>query len=85
MASDVAKFKKQQSLQEAASQQGLHGFAHVSRHDFIEARTTRGAERMLQILEQGNYKTVEHLMNQPNWGLEEEQKDMSHFDAKRLS
>ncbi len=72
MQSEVAYFKTQQALQEQAAQRGLDGYALVSRHDFIEARMERGAERLLALIDQGKHEEAEKLMNTPTWGLEED-------------
>lgn len=72
--SEIARFREQQSQQEEAARLGLAGPAIVSRHDFINARAERGAERILQLLAQGNYKEAEQQMNLPDWGLEGEEK-----------
>ena len=68
----VAKFRQEQTLQEQAAQRGLDGYALVSRHDFIEARMERGAERLLELIDKGKHEEAEKLMNTPTWGLEED-------------
>ncbi len=83
--SEVTLFRAQQALHEDAARLGLSGLAITSRHELINARATRGAERILQLIEQGKYAEAQALMNTPNWGVEEEGKeDMSHFDTASL-
>lgn len=74
MQSRIARFREQQSQAEEAAFLGLSGFAIVSRHDFLEARTERGAERLLRLLGQGKYEEVAAQMNMPDWGMSEEEK-----------
>ncbi|MGH2482024.1 MAG: hypothetical protein ACRDHW_20435, partial [Ktedonobacteraceae bacterium] len=54
-ASHVASFREQQSLEEASARLGLTGPAMVAQHETINARATRGAERILQLVEQGKH------------------------------
>lgn len=68
--SEVAHFCEQQACQEEAVHLGCSGLALVARHDFIEARATRGAEHILQLLAQGRYQDAEAQMNLPDWGQE---------------
>jgi len=83
--SDVTQFREQQACQEEAARLGLSGPAIVSRHDFIEARAERGAERILQLLAQGRYAEAEAQMNLPGWELgEAEERAISHFDTTGL-
>ena len=70
--SEVARFRQQQALQEQAAQQGLSGLAVVSRHDFIEARMERGAERLLHLIKEGKHEEVKRLMETEAWALEGE-------------
>jgi hypothetical protein len=70
--SEVVQFRQQQALQEQAAQQGLYGLAVVSRHDFIEARMERGAERLLQLIKEGKHEEVKLLMETEAWALEGE-------------
>jgi DNA-nicking Smr family endonuclease len=83
--SDVAQFREQQARQEEAARVGLSGPAVVSRHDFIEARAERGAERILQLLAQGRYAEAEAQMDLPGWGVDEaEEHVLSHVDTTGL-
>lgn len=71
-ASKIARFRERQASQEKAARLGLSGPAVVARHDFIEARATRGAARILYLLAQGRHEEAEAQINLPNWGVEEE-------------
>lgn len=67
--SEVARFRREQALHEQATQNALFGLAYgVSRHDFIEARTTRGADRILQLLDTGKQEEAMALWETPDWG-----------------
>lgn len=67
--SEIAQFRHEQALQEQAAQNALFGLAcGVSRHDFIEARTTRGADRILQLLDAGKQEEAMALWETPDWG-----------------
>jgi len=70
--SEVARFREQQALEEQAARLGLSGYAITARHDFIEARAQRGAERILQLIAEGKEAEALTLMNEPHWGLEAE-------------
>lgn len=84
MQSETTLFRMQQHQEEEAARLGLSGLAMTSRHDFIEARATRGAEQILHLLTQGKYAEAHAQMNLPGWGQgEEEEQQMSHFDDKR--
>ena len=81
MQSETTLFRMQQHQEEEAARLGLSGLAMTSRHDFIEARTTRGAEQILHLLAQGKYAEAQVQMNLPDWGLGEgTAEQMSHFD-----
>lgn len=83
--SNVARIRQQIVHEEMAAHLGLTGPAITSRHEFINARATRGAVRILQLVEQGRCAEAQALMNIPNWGVEEEEKEgMSHFDTFSL-
>ena len=69
--SEIAGFRHQQALQEQAAQQGLNGFAAVASHETITARMDRGAERLLQLLQEGKHEEVAILMETTSWALEE--------------
>ncbi len=61
--STITQFREQQALQEEAARQGLCGLASgFSRHDFIEARAERGAQLILQLIEQGEHEEAQKLM-----------------------
>ena len=70
--SEVAQFRQQQTSREEAALLGLRGLASgVSRHDFIEARMERGAERILWLLQEGKDEEAQYLMNTRAWGQQE--------------
>jgi hypothetical protein len=78
-ASDIAKFRQEQALQEQATHQALYGFASVATHASINARMQRGADYLLTLLEAGKYEEVIQLMETRTWGMEEEDgKDTYH-------
>ena len=84
MQSEITPFRVQQHQEEEAARLGLSGLAMTSRHDFIEARATRGAEHILRLLTEGNYAEAQAQMNLPDWGQGEgEEQRMLHFDNKR--
>ena len=70
--SEVARLRQQIQTEYEAAQRGLAGLASgVARHDFIEARMERGAEYLLQLIEEGKHEEVVSLMETPAWCLEE--------------
>jgi hypothetical protein len=69
--SEIARFREQQALEEAAARLALSGFAITARHDIITARMQRGGERILQLIAQGKHEEAQALMNSNNWGVEE--------------
>ncbi len=69
--SDVARFRQQQELQEDAAKRGLYGPAVVANHESITARMQRGAEYLLQLIQEGKHEQVALLMETETWGLEE--------------
>jgi hypothetical protein len=69
--SQVAQFRASQALQEQSARMGLQGYALTTSHDIILARAQRGADRILQLLEEGNYEQAHALWNMPGWGIEE--------------
>lgn len=69
--SDVARFRRQQALEEEAARLALSGYAVTARHDFITARMQRGGERILRLIEQGKHEEAMVLLNSENWGGEE--------------
>ncbi len=70
--SAIARFREQQTLQEAAAKQALYGPAITARHAFITARMEQAADRLLRLCEEGKHKEAITLMETPTWGLEEE-------------
>ena len=69
--SEVARFRRQQALEEEAGRLALYGYAEVARHDRINARMTRGGERILSLIADGKHEEAQALMNKDNWGVEE--------------
>jgi hypothetical protein len=53
------------------AQRGLLGPAVVARHDFIEARLSRGADHILELIEQHRLSDAIRLMDHACWGEEE--------------
>ena len=53
--SDIARFREEQALEEESARLALTGYAITARHDFITARAQRGAERILQLIEEGKH------------------------------
>ena len=79
--SEVASLMRRIDLEREAAQQGLTGLAYgTARHDFITARMERGAERILQLVQEGKYVEAIALMETENWGIdgEEERKVAGH-------
>ena len=70
--SEIARFREEQAQREQAAHRALGGPAMVARHDFIEARATRGAAHILQLVERGQFAEAEAQMNQPGWGMDED-------------
>jgi aminoglycoside phosphotransferase family enzyme len=69
--SKVARFRQEQILQEQAASQGLYGPAALARHESIIARMDRGAQRLLQMLQEGKHEEVAFLMETTSWALED--------------
>lgn len=69
--SEIARFREQQALEEEAARLALTGYAITSQHDFIIARTQRGAERILRLIDEGKHDEAQALMNSDNWGVED--------------
>lgn len=65
--SGVAKFREQQALQEQAAQRGLYGLAIVASHASITARMERGAERLLQLIQEGRHEEAKALFSTEEW------------------
>jgi hypothetical protein len=66
--SEVAMFREQQALQEQAAQAGLHGLAVVASHESITKRVELGAERLLELIQQGKHAEVAQIMETTTWG-----------------
>jgi len=66
-ASEIARFRQQQALQEQAAYQGLYGLAVVATHASITARMEQGAERILQLFQEGKPEEAVALMSTKEW------------------
>ncbi len=74
--SEVARLMHRIDLEREAAQQGLTGLAYgTARHAFITARMERGAERILQLVQEGKYAEAIALMATETWGEEEERSE----------
>lgn len=71
--SEVARFRKRQALEEEAMRLGMYGFAEVARHERINARMTRGAERVLGLIAEGKHEEAQAMMNKENWDVKEDE------------
>ena len=69
--SDVARLRRRIALEQEAAQRGLSGLAIVARHEIITARMMRGAERILQLIDEGKHEEAQTLMETESWGIEE--------------
>lgn len=65
--SEVAAFRKNQELQDEAARRGLYGLAMVASHEIITARMEIGAERILQLVQQGKQAEAIALMSSEDW------------------
>ncbi len=66
----MARFRERQAFEEAAARLGCSGLAQVAQHELINARATRGAERILHLLAAGEREEAHRLMEQEDWGEE---------------
>ena len=72
--SEVASLMQRIDLERAAAQQGLTGLAYgTARHDFITARMERGAERILQLIQEGKLAEAIALMETETWSVDGEE------------
>ncbi len=70
--SEVASLMQRIDLEREAARQGLTGLSYgTARHDFITARMERGAERILQLIQEGKLAEAIALMETETWGEEE--------------
>jgi hypothetical protein len=71
MSSEITYLRQQLQLQHEAADSGLSGLASgAAKHNFIEARATRGADHILQLIQEGKHKEAFFLMELPDWGEE---------------
>ena len=80
--SEVAQLMKRIELEEEAARQGLSGVAIVARHELISVRMTRGAERILRLVEQGRDEEAQALLNTEYW-REDEKASQSDTSEER--
>src|SRR5579884_2056094 len=59
--SEVARLMQQIAAEEEAARRGLYGLAMAARHELITARMTRGAERVLRLIEEGRHAEAQAL------------------------
>ena len=72
--SEVASLMQRIDLEREAAQQGLTGLAYgTARHDFITARMERGAERILQLVQEGKLTEAIALMETEAWSVDGEE------------
>jgi len=66
--SEIARFRRQQALEEEAAWLGLYGLASgTARHDFIIKRMEQGAERILQLVGEGKHEEARALAESDTW------------------
>ena len=69
--SEVVHFREQQALEEQTAWLGLHGLASgTARHEVILKRIGQGAERILQLFDEGKHQEMHKLMTTDPWGRE---------------
>ena len=69
--SEVARRMHLIQLEREAAERGLCGLAEgTARHAFIEARAERGADAILQLMQEGKHTEAIALMETPGWGVE---------------
>jgi len=67
--SEVARRMHLIQLEHEAAERGLRGLAEgIAKHAFIEARTERGADAILQLMHEGRCAEAIALMEMPDWG-----------------
>lgn len=82
VSSDVASFREKQVLTEQSAYNGLYGYQIVSPHDFIEARIAKGADRIVNLMQEGNIDQAVALMNVPMWGESTVSQDMQNMSIE---
>jgi hypothetical protein len=80
--SEVARLMRRIELEEEAARRGLFGVAIVAKHELISARMTRGAERILRLVEQGKDEEAQALLNTEYW-REDENAALDNTSEKR--
>jgi hypothetical protein len=69
--SDIARFRREQALQEQAAHQALYSFASLANHTCITARMERGADRLFTLFAEGKHEEALRLWETTAWALEE--------------
>jgi plasmid maintenance system killer protein len=80
----IAAFRQQQALEYEAAQRGLQGLAMVASHESITARMEMGAERLLQMIEEGRHEEALAIMDLPMWGVAEPEEPGISNDTTKL-
>ncbi len=57
--SEIARFRRQQAMQEEAARQGLYGLAVVASHEAISVRMEQTAPYLLQLMQEGKLEQVD--------------------------
>lgn len=65
--SEVVEMRRRIDLENEAGRLALYGYAEVARHDRIIASMERGAERILQLAQQGRHEEAQAMMNSEYW------------------
>jgi hypothetical protein len=71
MYSEITRMRQQIDQEHEAAIHGLLGPAVVASHTCVEARLTRGANRILDLFEQQQFSEALHLMEHASWGEED--------------
>jgi hypothetical protein len=80
---EVARLMQQIAAEEEAARRGLYGLAMVARHELITARMTRGAERVLRLIEEGRHAEAQALLNTDDWCEKETSEKEQRADVER--
>lgn len=67
MGSMIAQFRQEQAEQEASARLALYGIAAVATHQSITKRMMIGAERILQMIQEGKQEEAIRLMETRGW------------------
>jgi hypothetical protein len=70
--SEVARMREQIDLEHEAAHRAISAPAlGTARHDFINARMARAAERIFHLIQEEKHEEAQALMESSNWGEEE--------------